>query len=46
MDWTARVILPVQVFLSPLRSDWLWGQQFSYAINKGEFSPKGKAGSA
>jgi len=46
MDWATGLILPYKFFFSPSRSDWIWGQQFSYAINTGEFSPEGKAGSA
>jgi hypothetical protein len=41
-----RYFLPAQVFFSPSCSNWLWGQQFSYAINTGEFLPDSKADSA
>jgi hypothetical protein len=33
MDWTTRVILPVQVFLFAITFRLALGQQFSYAIN-------------
>jgi hypothetical protein len=46
MDWTTGVILPVHVFIFAITFRLALGPTIFRAINTGEFSPEGKAGSA